>query len=62
MKNNKLFRYMVLPYIIYCVVNIIFIILSVNNVGALNNDVGYGLFISWICMTFTELSFLVFKK
>ena len=62
-KNEKrIFDITVKPYIIYSVINIIFMLLSSKNVGRLNDDVFGGLFISWIICTCVMLFSIGFKE
>ena len=47
-KEKEIFNYTIKPYTIYSIVNMIFIALSIYGFGKMNDDIGYGLFISWI--------------
>jgi hypothetical protein len=53
--EKKIFKVAIRPYIIYCVINTVILILATKNVGILNNDVAYGMFASWLLYT---LSFM----
>lgn len=50
--EKKIFKVAIRPYIIYCIVNTIVLVLATKNVGILNEDVAYGMFISWMFNTF----------
>ncbi len=60
--EQRTFDISVKPYIIYSVINIIFMFLSSKNVGRLNDDVFGGLFISWIIYSFVMLFSIGFNK
>lgn len=47
MSMKKLLNITIIPYIAYSIINTIIIILSVKNVGILNDDIATGLFFSW---------------
>ena len=44
---NKLLNITIIPYVVYSIMNTIMIILAIKNVGVLNDDIAFGLFISW---------------
>lgn len=46
--DRKRYKYVTKPFIIYTIINLIFMFLSCNNIGVLNEDTFGGLFISWI--------------
>ena len=51
-KEQRVFDITVKPYIIYSVINAIFMWLSCEDIGKLNEDVFRGLFISWFICSF----------
>ena len=53
--EKKIFKVAIRPYIIYCIINTIILVLATKNVGILNENVAYGMFISWM---FYTLSFM----
>lgn len=54
-KDQEIFDVTIKPYVIYSIINMIFIFISVKNVGVLNEDAANSLFISWIVFTFVML-------
>lgn len=62
-KTEKLlFKAVDRPYAIFSVIAIIWIIVAKNGVGILNEDVAYGVFISWITLTFVTMINSAFFK
>lgn len=53
--EKKILDITVKPYIIYSIINTLFIAMAKYNIGNFNNDVQFGLFISWIISSFTLL-------
>lgn len=61
-EDQKIFDVTIKPYVVYSISNMIFIFMSDNNVGILNEDTANGLFISWITFTFVMLYTIGFKN
>lgn len=55
-EERKLFDVTVKPFIIYSIANTVLIFLATKNFGCLNEDVAYGLCVSWTIYVFTYLS------
>lgn len=60
-KEKKMFDMMIKPYIIYSMINTVFVVMANKNVGILNEDVSYGLFVSWVIFSFVLLYTIAFR-
>lgn len=53
---------MIKPYIIYSVINVLFVILAKQNIGMLKSDTIDGFILSWLIFTFVLLYMKMFRN
>lgn len=54
-EEKKIFKITVKPYIVYSIINTLFVIMARYNIGNLNSDVQSGLITSWMIYSFVLL-------